>query len=413
MSLMQTLPLMGLGLGWLFSLLIRGANLRKNGEFWGLWALFTGLLLGGGLIAAWRLAASGGLVQLLRNRRDPVLSFDAFAARDLLALAPAHALVYPEHQLWQQGAGVAGERYPAGMRPLLKLWHASSGWEIRPFGDHIEFRQNGGAVVDVMLPKLQNAAQLLATLTAAVAGLQARVLAPDGFDLPWPVRVADHGDDQPTWAAHDREALRWRPLRQDEAQAYALRHAPRSRTASAVGAPTGAWSPAEGPLNVVPGRDATDPLGSDLAGTALGLAGDLAALFQMALAPVLKPGLQARLAAGQTDVLAGREVLRRWNLDQRREAEWRLLVGLDALPDQAPERLHPGAAAPASGEALARIGLLPALASWGHALRDDRIDLDADISSPTMPLLRPRGEAPRPATHAELRDALRTLLNLP
>jgi hypothetical protein len=164
----------------------------------------------------------------------------------------------------------------------------------------------------------------------------------------------------------------------------------------------------------VPGRDAVDPLGTDLDGTALGLASRLATLFQLALAPVLTPGLQAQLAPGNNVPLqAGREVLRRWNLDEHREAEWRLLVGLDARPDQAPERLAPGAAAPSSGEELARLGMLPALDAWGRALHDDRIDLDAPISSPAMPMIRPHGEAPRALLHSELRLALRTLLNTP
>jgi hypothetical protein len=62
LHLIQTLPLVGLGAAWLFSLLIRGANLRRNAEFWPLWGVFTGLLLGGGLLTAWRLSAGGGLI---------------------------------------------------------------------------------------------------------------------------------------------------------------------------------------------------------------------------------------------------------------------------------------------------------------------------------------------------------------
>jgi hypothetical protein len=46
-------------------------------------------------------------------------------------------------------------------------------------------------------------------------------------------------------------------------------------------------------------------------------------------------------------------------------------------------------------------------------LRDDRINLNANTSSPAMPLVRPRGEAPRQVLHSELRDALRALLNVP
>jgi hypothetical protein len=411
--MIQVLPLMGLSVAWLFCLLIRRANLRRDAQFWPMWGLFTGLLLGGGLVMAWRMAAGGGLVQMLRDRQDPVLKFDAFAGRDLLSLPAARAQVYPDHQLWQQGAGIAGERFPAGMRPLLKLWHADSGWEIRPWSDRVEFSHNDEAPITVALPKVQNAAQLLASLSAAVAGLEGAVVDPAGFDLLWPVRLASHGDDQPTWAAHDREADLWRAIGSSEAKAYLLRHAPRSRSASGVGAPTGVWSPAEGPLKIVPDRDATDPLGTDLAGTALGRAGDLAALFQMALAPVFTPGLQAQLATGPAPLSAGREVLRRWNLDERREAEWRLLVGLDALPDQAPERLAPGAAVPSSGEAIAVPGVLPALAAWGNALRDDRVNLYANTSSTAMPLIRPRGDAPRQLLHSELRDALKALLNVP
>jgi hypothetical protein len=177
--------------------------------------------------------------------------FDAYAGRDFLDLPAARAHVFAQHQMWQDGAGIDGERYPAGMRPLLTLGHA----------------------------------------------------------------------------------------------------------------------------------------------------GGLAALFQLALAPVLTPGLQASLAAGPAPLQAGREVLRRWNLDERREADWRLLVGMDAQPDQAPERLAPGAAAPGDGADLARIGLLPGL--------------DADISSTAMPVIRLHGEAPRGLRHRELRQALSALLNTP
>jgi len=415
MHLIQVLPLMGLGVAWLFCLLIRIANLRKDEEFWPMWALFTGLLLGGGLVMAWRLAAGRGIVQMLRDRQDPVLGFDAFAGRDLIGLPAARAHVFAEHQLWSQAAGVPGERFPAGMRPVLKLWHGDAGWEIHPLSDRIELRKNGAAPIIVNLPKVQTSAQLLTSLTAAVAGLQGSVVDPAGFELPWPVRIATHGDDQPTWAAHDREAALWRPLGSNEGAAYLLRHAPRSRTAASVGAPTGQWSPAEGALRVVPDRDATDPLGTDLPGTALGRAGDLAALFQLALAPILtpSPGLRSPLLGVSTPLVAGREVLRRWNLDERREAEWRLLVGLDALPDQAAERLYPSVGAPSTAEAVTRLGMLPTLDAWGKALRDDRIDLDAERTSVAMPLVRPHGEAPRPVLHRELRDALKVLLNVP
>lgn len=408
MYLMQTLPMMGLSLGWLFCLLIRGANLRSDGAFWGLWALFTGLLLGGAAFMAWRLSAGGGLIAMLRDRRDPVLTLDAFSGADLRLLPPARALVYPDHQLWQQSAGIAGQRFPAGMRPLLKLWHANKGWQIRPAAGQVEFRQNAGAPVTVTLPKVQDAAALLAQLQAAVAGLQGSVVTPAGFELPWPVRLADHGDDQPTWALHDRRALDWRDIPDSEADAYRLRHAPRSRTAAQVGAPSGAWSPAESALKPVPGFDAVDPLGTDLEGTALGLAGNLAAVFQMALAPVF----DSTLSANAANLTAGREVLRRWNLDERREAEWRLLVGLDAGAEIEADRLAPGAAAVSDGTAIARTGVLPAFDAWRRVLRDDRIDLSQDISSPAMPLVRPRGEAPRQATHAELAAALGAMFKL-
>jgi hypothetical protein len=315
--------------------------------------------------------------------------------------------------MWQDGAGIDGERYPAGMRPLLALWHADSGWEVRPQGRWVELRRNGAAPTRVELNRNDGAADLLAQLQVAVAGLQGKLIAPADMALPWPQRLASHGDDQMSWAAHDIKAQDWRPLGADEGHAYLLRQAPRSRTATALGAPGSGTAGIEAPLRVMPGRDALDPLGADLAGTALGQAGSLATLFQLALAPVLTPRLQASLAAGTAPVQAGREVLRRWNLDERREAEWRLLVGMDAHPDQATQRLAPGAAAPGDGADLARIGLLPALDAWAAVLRDDRIDLDADISSTAMPVIRPHGEAPRGLRHRELRQALSALLNTP
>jgi hypothetical protein len=415
LHLIQTLPLMGLGAAWLFSLLIRGSNLRRNEQFWPLWALFTGLLLGGGLLAAWRLSAGGGLIQLLRDRQDaPPLPFDAYAGRSYLDLPAAHAHVWGQHQMWQDGAGVAGERYPAGLRPLMALWHADVGWEIRPQARQVELRQNGGAPVVVTLARADDAAALLAQLQAAVPGLQGRVIAPAGMDLPWPQRLADHGDEQTTWAGHLQMAPTWRAVGRDESHAYMLRQAPRSCHALTLGAPApGAAAQGSRPLRLMPGRDAPDPLGQDLIGTALAQAGGLAALFQLALAPVLTPGLQAQLAAGSTPLAAGREVLRRWNLDERREAEWRLLVGMDGQTDQAPERLAPGAGLASDGQAVAAVGMLPMLDAWGAALRDDRIDLDAPVSSPSMPLVRPHGEAPRGLRHRELRLALAALLNTP
>jgi hypothetical protein len=148
------------------------------------------------------------------------------------------------------------------MRPLPKLWqwHGPAGWEIRPFGDHVEFRQNADAPFTVALPRVQSAAQLMASLTAAAAGLQASLVTPEGFELPWPVLVADHGDGQITWAAHDREAVTWRPL---------------------------------------PHRDAADPMGADLVGTTLGRAGHLAARFQMALAPCSTRACRPRRRPGR------------------------------------------------------------------------------------------------------------------
>jgi len=46
-------------------------------------------------------------------------------------------------------------------------------------------------------------------------------------------------------------------------------------------------------------------------------------------------------------------------------------------------------------------------------LRDDCIDMSQDISSPAMLLVRPRGEAPRQATHVELAAALKAMFRLP
>lgn len=418
--LMQTLPLMSLGAVYLFCLLTSGANLRKPEAFWPLWALFTGLLLGAGVFAAWRLSLSGGVPALLRDRRDRRLpDLRGIPQHRLLELPPTEALVSPDTALWQHGgATVAHERHPASRRTLLRIWLPAGGLEVRRRRDEITFRLGGVEQAPIALPRQQTAAQLAAQLVAAVPGLQTSTAPSPDYDLPWPLRLSDGGDEQATLALHDAHADDFVAVGSDEAGALAIAHAPRSATAARLGAPASGCH-VQQPLRLLPSRDAFDPAGADLAGTAIDHAADLAALLGMGLAPTLLASPTVPGVAGNLSPVF--QVFRQWNLDERRENEWRLLLGLDAASERpaagADPRVRPGApasAAAADGEPVATaLGWIPTFRAWSRMAADVRADSAAATPVPGAPTMRPRGEPPRQPANKELRDAMRFLLDLP
>jgi len=420
---LQTLPALT-GLTTLsVSGIMKVAGISDGWPFWLTWSLFSlATWLGAGIPASLALAHGGGWRSwfLRSDRRFPLLS--SVAAAGLLPPEPvAQARVFDDSTLWPDPAtstsDLAGHDYPSGMRGLVRVWWEGAGTlEVQYADDAVTFRTPAGTT-PVRLPAGTTAAALAQLLPAALAGVKAEVLEPGEPDpeLAYPQVLADPGDDGPL---ADTAAARvsFVPVGTSRSRALVVRHAPRADLSSTAGLL--AVDPQAFPVVPVAGL-------GDLEGTGLGAASDLATLLAVAAAPSLgtvtvSDGL-APVALPQTKEVV--QAFRRWNLDERRLAEWQALVtgggpveGRASAPPDPLVRTPPsgyGGAQPVGEELVAAMGWIPLWRAWVRVATDAAADVEANVAMPATPLVRfPDGSVRRP-TNAALTEGVRFLLDLP
>lgn len=206
--------------------------------------------------------------------------------------------------------------YPAGRRPLLKLWWEGAGPPtIRPRRDRIDFVFAGGTRT-VFAPALPiTVADLAALLQRVVTdpgggGGSLHAVSPfaghaaaEGGLLPPGFQFSDHGDLAATAEEHDRLVAEARPIGVDEASAYLLHAAPRGERSVRFGR-TRVGSDQRLTDNAVLGSgtvaSGAGPLAIQL--TTAGAAGDLRSLF--------RPGDFVEIPFGQPPI-AGAGAVRR------------------------------------------------------------------------------------------------------
>jgi hypothetical protein len=299
------------------------------------------------------------------------------------------------------------------MRGLVALWWEGTGQlEVRHADDLVTLR-TGGVETLVRLPAGTTAASLAQLLPAALAGVRAKVVdttVPDPV-LPWPRTLADPGDDGPAADAAVARA-RFVPVGATEKTALVLRHAPRADLST----PAGLSTEAAAAFPVVP----VASLG-DLEGTGLGAAADLATLLAVASAPSLGPVTVADGLAPVAPPVVGEvvQVFRRWNLDERRMAEWQALVSGGAPPDgpATPEPLvrtpPPGyGPQPVGAGLVAAMGWIPLWRAWIRVATDPQADAGSALPLQSTPLVRFADGSVRRPTNAELTEGIRYLLDL-
>jgi len=421
---LQTIPAMTGALTLGVSALMKASGISDDGKFWLTWSLFTGAMwFGLGIPLAIALSNRGGWRSWFMpgDRHFPLLS--SVAAAGLLPAEPtAQARTYDDSTLWSDPdtavpGDLSGYDYPSGMRGLVKVWWEGAGpLEVRYADDLVTFRA-GAVETPVRLPAGTTAASLAQLLTAAVNGVKTKLVndGPPDPALAWPATLADPGDDGPVADAPVARA-RFVALGTSESAALMLRHAPRADLSTPAGLTAG--RPEAFPLV---------PIASlgDLEGTGLGAASDLAVLLALAAAPTLgtvsvSDGLAALPDPAVHEVV---QVFRRWNLDERRLAEWQSLVAGGAPRQGAPPAPpgdpllrtlpvgYPGAQA-VGADLVDAMGWIPLWRAWVRIATDVGADAGAAFALPSTPLVRfADGSVRRPA-NSELTDGVRFLLDL-
>lgn len=404
--LLQGFPLIQLGTGTLFTLLLRlGAPVRFKSDlgFW-LWLLgYTAInVLLIGLPTAFALDRAGGALRYFSDRVDPELGPAAVLAAREPRPALAYARVMPEGTGWDTGDAAEGHaRYAADRRILLKLWYAgpaSSRVTLRQRRDRLVFQRDADAAVEVLLAAAVQPSGLVALIEGAIPELHAAVAsaADPEYYLPWPATVDDPGDTATTLAEHDQHRNDAVTLSRDAGSPTWLRHASRRANSVPVGVPRA--SPLVGADRALALLPAHGGSVADLAGTAIGDAGDLAAILAMGLVPSLDgsatpvPGIAG--AAGR--LTPAQRVFQRWNLDERAQDEWRQLFG-------------PGPGAPDAID----MGWVPLIRAWTELAGDARLDAMGVGTPPGRTPTRVGPGTVRPSGNRALSEAMRTLLDLP
>jgi len=421
---LQTIPAMTGALALGVSALMKALGISDDWKFWLAWSLFTGgMWFGLGIPLAIALSNRGGWRSwfMRGDRHFPLLS--SVAAAGLFPAEPtAHARTYDDSTLWSDPdtaapGDLSGYDYPSGMRGLVKVWWEGAGpLEVRYADDLVTFRA-GAVETPVRLPAGTTAASLAQLLTAAVNGVKTKLVndGPPDPALAWPATLADPGDDGPVADAPVARA-RFVALGTSESAALMLRHAPRADLSTSAGLTAGRVEA----FPLVP----IASLG-DLEGTGLGAASDLAVLLALAAAPTLgtvsvSDGLAALPDPAVHEVV---QVFRRWNLDERRLAEWQSLVAGGAPRQGAPPAPpgdpllrtlpvgYPGAQA-VGADLVDAMGWIPLWRAWVRIATDVGADAGAAFALPSTPLVRfADGSVRRPA-NSELTDGVRFLLDL-
>ncbi|MFG1817864.1 hypothetical protein ACGFIF_29170 [Kribbella sp. NPDC049174] len=420
----QTIPAATGGLTLIVSAVMKALGINTGWPFWLVWSLFTAIMwLLVGIIVSIALSNGGGWQSwfLRSDRHFPLLS--SVAAAGLLPPEPtALARVFDDSTLWSDPdtalpADLSGHDYPSGMRDLITIWWPGPGTlEVQYADDLVTFR-TGGVPTPVRIPAGTTAASLAQLLPAEMPGVQAAVLTskPPDPSLPWPGTLADPGDPGPIADAAVARA-RFVPVGKTQETGVVLRHAPRADLST----PAGLMASGPDAFPVVP----VASLG-DLEGSGLGAAADLATLLAVAAAPAFGPVAVADGVLPALPVPAVGEVVqvfRRWNLDERRLAEWQTLVGGGAPPDGPPAaapdpllRTPPigyVGAQPVGADLVAAMGWIPLWRAWIRVATDAQADAASPLPLASTPLVRfPDGSVRRP-TNAELTEGIRYLLDL-
>jgi hypothetical protein len=400
--------------------LLKGIKIsHTDAGFWAPWAVLTAGLLGAAIPVSIALASRGGYRSwfLRENRSLPVLTSTA-ALAEAKPDARARGRVFAPDRLWALPGTAAPAlpdlRYPAGMRPLVRVWWTGQGdLEIRP-GDHDVVFRLGGVETNVAVPAGTTVPQLVALLTGALAGVQAE---PEGAgDPPVPFQtpaLADPGDPLP---AADAPVARTRflPVGRTKEDGVLINHVPRADLSTQLGL---AAAPLD-PFPVVPLEDL-----SNLDDSGLGHAADLAALLAAAAAPSLAPVQVADALPALPDPQLHEvvRVFRRWNLDERRLDEWRTLMSggaeVEPAPGAQPDPMlrdvltDPGRPHPAGAPVAAAMGWVPLWRAWLKVASDVTADVSAAVVHADTPVVTMPDGARRP-TNAELTDGVRFLLDL-
>jgi hypothetical protein len=393
-----------------------------------MWLLALGagtvLLTAVGIPVSLALAAGGGWRSwfVREHRQLPLLSATANAGVTPLSPAAA-ARVFDDPSLWPAlGASVAVDQqhYPAGMRPLVRMWWDGTGeLSVRYGGGTLTFRQ-GTTDTAVSLANPTSATTLVTQLEAALPGLKAERIGEDSpaLDLPRPQGLADPGDVVLNEAAEPlRSAFRRVP--KSKGDALVLQQAPRVEQSTTAGRTAGAATP----YLVFPADPDSDATGSGLIDAA-----DLAALLVTAAAPSLGTVTvnDTRPALPQPGVREVVQVFRRWNLDERRLPEWRSLVTGHAATAAPADPVRDGrnqlVRRPPNGYAgqqtvgrdvAEAMGWLPLWRAWLAVASDPAANADGTGTHAQTPTVTFPAGPPRKPTNRELTQGIRFLLDLP
>ncbi|MEM9520367.1 MAG: hypothetical protein AAGA37_13675 [Actinomycetota bacterium] len=430
---LNLLPTMSGATTLLFAELMKLIGLDTDVGYWITWVLLLlAMLTALGIPLAVWLANNDGIARVLEGRATTPALNTLTAFDDHNPRGPAE--LFDESTLRRDGPAPGFEdlRYPASTRGLVKIWWpADTTLEVAHDDHTVQLRVDGGPPTVITLGLNDLSAQGLADrLTAAVAGLEVAVIDADAADHPllFPRALDDPGDEATSIERHDELADGFQPVGSSEDDGYVIRHTPHANQTTTYGLSGRSGSGVDA-YPVVP----QSALG-DFDDSALGLAADLATLMTMGAAPTLAaapifpadaPGLPPITAPGQENNEVY-QIFRRWNLDQRRINEWRMLIAGGAASEKTTGaadydpgmRAHPAPAAYASpapdGEALAnQLGWIPTWRAWLKMASDLSADSAGTGSEPYNPLVpAPTGDLHQPS-NADLTEAVRFLLDLP
>ncbi len=433
---LQTVPavsgLTTLGLAGLARLITGDSptDSAKEATFWSI-TLISGVLaaVAAGFPAAALANGRGWRSWFLRDTSHlPLLSSVAHAGIDPLSPTAA-ARVFEPAQLWAPSGGAVTAdnlRYPAGARPLLKMWWEGDGDLTVKLGESGLTFRNGATETVVDLPAgAATPTAVVAKLQADLTGLKAELIGEDipSVPLPRPKALSDLGDAAPHEAA---QALRTGFVRvpRHKGQAMIVRQSPRVEQSVTAGRVAGAVTP----YALVPADAVVDDLGTGMRDAA-----DLASLLLIAGAPTLG---DVRVSDARAPELPAPEVgevmqvFRRWNLDERRLDEWRSLMtghGATAAPADPMNgtanrmlRTQPSSYTPqnlpAGREIAEAMGWLPLWRAWLRvaaltaATPAANVGSNSTAGNPTVTF--PGGGPPRRPRNIELTEGVRFLLDL-
>ena len=372
-------------------------------------------------------AAHTGLVPSVPTPADPTAPpsppLPGDPAPGTAGLIPSSAArVFDAAQLWVPpgaAATVDQQRYPAGVRPLARIWAqppagtpAPPPLEVKVGEEILRFRREGTPDQEVVLPDHPTATAIASRLEGAVTGLHASLIGPDTppLEVPRPRSLSDPGDSVPFERA---EALRtaFQRVPETESHALVLRQSPRLEQSTVAGRTPTASTPY--PLLPTGANDSE-------AGTGVGDAADLATLLLVAAAPSFatvtvndtRPALPTP-AVGEVV-----QVFRRWNLDHRRMNEWRTLVtghGAAAPPDESAHRRTAPTGFQAPGDAGRQLaeamGWLPLWRAWLRIATSPTLNAGGTGTTGNPEVTMPGGTKKRP-TNRELTQAVAWLLDM-